>query len=93
MFEQWAKKMMGKPAASASPADVKVVQLKGLDDAARAQLKGWGKQRPPVPGNPPSWVDDEGAWERAKEAVKKNWGNYDEPWAVVAHVYQNMTGG
>lgn len=48
---------------------------------------------PERPDNPPSWVTDEDAWEKAKAAVKKNWGDYDEPWAVVSHVYQNMTGG
>lgn len=46
---------------------------------------------PERPDNPPSWVDDEAAWEDAKKAVKKNWGDYDEPWAVVASVYANMT--
>jgi hypothetical protein len=43
--------------------------------------------------NPPAWVDDEGAWERAKAAVEPSWDSYDEPWAVVAFVYSNMKGG
>lgn len=88
----WARSQLGE-AAKQTPPNVRAKDLPGLDATARAQLSGWGKQRPPVPGNPPSWVDDEAAWERAKKAVEKNWGDYDEPWAVVAHVYQNMTGG
>jgi len=46
--------------------------------------------------NPPSWVADEDIWERAKEAVDpegKGADEYDEPFAVVAHVYKQMGGG
>lgn len=86
MLEQWVAKRAGLP-------NVGVDDLKGLGAEQKAQLRGWGKQRPPMPGNPPSWVTDEAAWERAKAAVKDRWDQYDEPWAVVAHVYQNMTGG
>lgn len=42
--------------------------------------------------NPPAWVRDEPTWEAAKAAVRPYWGNYSDPWAVVAHVYHNMGG-
>jgi hypothetical protein len=42
--------------------------------------------------NPPSWVDDEATWEKAKEAVGKDWDKYDDPYAVVVSVYKNMGG-
>lgn len=35
---------------------------------------------------------DEKVWKKAKKAVKKYWKKYDEPWAVVYHVYKNMGG-
>lgn len=87
-MDKWAAKRLG---AQPPPDDVKVDDL-DLDKAAKAQLRSWGKRKPPVPGNPPEWVTDEGAWERAKKEVEKNWGSYSEPWAVVTHVYKNMTG-
>lgn len=34
----------------------------------------------------------EKTWKRAKKAVKKYWGNYKEPWAVVYSVYKDMGG-
>jgi len=40
----------------------------------------------------PSWVKDDKTWAKAKKAVQKNWSDYDEPYAVVAHVYQQMGG-
>lgn len=43
--------------------------------------------------NPPCWVEDEDIWERAKEAVAPRWENYDEPYAVVTYVYEQMGGG
>jgi hypothetical protein len=46
-----------------------------------------------VAGNPPAWVEDEAAWERAKEQIKPKWDDYEEPWAVVVHIYKQMTGG
>lgn len=42
--------------------------------------------------NPPSWALDEDIWEKAKDAVEDNWDSYDEPYAVVAAVYQKMGG-
>jgi hypothetical protein len=41
---------------------------------------------------PISWVANDSTWQKAKTAVQKNWGAYDEPYAVVAHVYQQMGG-
>jgi hypothetical protein len=45
--------------------------------------------------NPPSWVRNESKWDRAKEAVDpegEGAEKYDEPYAVVAHVYKRMGG-
>jgi len=46
----------------------------------------------PMHENPPAWVRDEALWERAKLSVRPYWDNYDQPWAVVASVYENMGG-
>jgi hypothetical protein len=62
-----------------------------LSAADQAQLRSWGKRKI-VQGNPPSWVKNEAAWEEAKAAVHKKWRDYDEPWAVVAHVYKQIIG-
>lgn len=43
--------------------------------------------------NPPASITDEDIWERAKAAVEPYWDRYDEPYAVVMHVYDNMGGG
>ena len=52
--------------------------------------------------NPPAWVEDEDIWDRAKEAVlgtatpsekTVSKSKYDEPWGVIAHVYQKLGGG
>lgn len=45
-------------------------------------------------GNPPQWVhpDDIGKWERAVDAVKPDWKDYGNPYAVVTHVYKHMGG-
>ena len=84
----WANKTTGKNSGG-----LPNVRSADLPEHQREFVRKNGKHPPPVPGNPPSWVDDEASWERAKEIVKKKWGDYDEPWAVVAHVYNNMTGG
>jgi hypothetical protein len=46
--------------------------------------------------NPPQWVDDEDIWSRAKEAVGVDEDGrsekYDQPYAVVTHVYKKMGG-
>jgi hypothetical protein len=52
------------------------------------------KYDPEADGNPPSWAVQEGTWEKAKEAVDPEGKgvDFDEPWAVVAHVYKAMGG-
>lgn len=40
----------------------------------------------------PDWVEDEALWEKAKEVVEPHWEKYDQPYAVVAHVYKLMGG-
>jgi hypothetical protein len=42
--------------------------------------------------NPPQWVLDEETWEKASDAVEPYWDEYDEPYAVVTHVYKAMGG-
>ena len=94
MLEGWAHKRMGvkdETTDEAPPEDIRIEDL-DIPEEMKAQLRAWGKHPPPVPGNPPNSVHDEGTWERAKKAVEKHWGNYSEPWAVVMHVYQNMGG-
>jgi hypothetical protein len=67
--------------------------LSWIDPIYRDQIRGWGTAKR-VPGNPPAWVASPSIWNRAREAVEKgHWERYDEPWAVVAHVYRNMGGG
>lgn len=41
----------------------------------------------------PAWVKDHGLWNKAKTAVAPHADSYDEPYAVVAHVYKSMGGG
>lgn len=77
------KRHAGRPAAVRSSA------LKRHTPEERAQLREWGRQAH-VRGNPPTWVVDEKAWERAKAAVRPHWETYREPWAVVARVYENI---
>lgn len=43
--------------------------------------------------NPPDTITDESIWEKAKAAVEPKWDEYDEPYAVVMHVYKEMGGG
>lgn len=42
--------------------------------------------------NPPASITDEETWNKAKKAVEPYWDNYDEPYAVVMHVYEAMGG-
>lgn len=58
--------------------DLRYGKLAG-DDAAKGR-------------NPASWVEDEAAWEKAKEAADKNKGA-DDYYALVTHIYKQMGGG
>lgn len=60
----------------------KTMRLDDLEKMRRGRV-GYTK-------NPPSWVTDEEAWERAYEAVEPRWETYDEPWAVVAFIYKRI---
>jgi hypothetical protein len=60
-------------------------------ESRAASVAGWGHTYP-HPDNPPAWVRDEHLWERAKHVVRPHWHEYREPWAVVAHVYEQMGG-
>src|SRR5438045_1938978 len=44
--------------------------------------------------NPPSWVEDEAIWEKAKDAALKTYDLEDDAfWPVVVTIYENMGGG
>lgn len=47
------------------------------------------------PGNPPSWVTDEAAWEKAKEAADQSYSREDveKYYSVVSWLYLNKFGG
>jgi hypothetical protein len=77
------------PTPETAPSDVHSADL---EEPMRSYAAAGGKATT-RPDNPPAWVADEGTWERAKEAVRKYWDRYDEPWAVVSHVYSQMGGG
>lgn len=49
------------------------------------------KQKAETGKNPPSWVEDEAAWTRAKEAAGKTYDESDEAyWPVVTTIYKNI---
>lgn len=61
------------------------------DEELMQKITGYDSE---IDGNPPAWVEDESTWEKAKEAVdpEGEGAKYDEPYAVVAHVYKRMGG-
>lgn len=63
--------------------------LSSMDPEVAEYLAGYDAERD---GNPPEWVADEATWEKAVAAVKPKWDDYEEPYAVVAHVYKKMGG-
>jgi hypothetical protein len=65
------------------------VESGDTDDELMGLIDGYD---PELDGNPPEWVADEATWDKAKAAVEKKWDDYDEPWAVVATVYESMHG-
>jgi hypothetical protein len=56
----------------------------------------WGDIEPEPelerPDNPPEWALDPDIWEHARDTVAPHWSNYEEPWAVVTHIYERMGG-
>lgn len=92
-IEAFAKREIGRSTTNKPKVggNVTVGEL-DLEEDEKDQLRSWGKHRD-VAGNPPAWVEDEAAWERAKEQIKPKWDDYEEPWAVVVHIYKQMTGG
>lgn len=60
-----------------------------VDEEVMSHVSGYD---PEQDGNPPEFVEDEATWERAHKAVEPRFGDYDEPWAVIAHVYKAMGG-
>src|SRR5207253_2002240 len=73
--------------ASAAEHDELAVHEHAAPESHAPSIAGWGHTYP-HPDNPPAWVRDEHLWERAKHVVRPYWHEYREPWAVVAHVYE-----
>ena len=97
-LQQWAKEEEGEHEHGGEEGD----DEKHVDVNAIAQRVQSGKgdkrlmklaQGVTEENNPPEWVEDEDIWEKAKDAVEPKWDDYDEPYAVVAHVYEAMGGG
>lgn len=77
----------------ANPPNVRFEDLVGWKEETIAKMREASPESPEgMKPNPPVWVTSEATWNRAKEAVRKYWDRYSEPWAVVAHVYNNMMG-
>jgi hypothetical protein len=82
--------LLGVAAAAAAAAIVG-----GSDDYDQErQVREWeGLDLVPDRGdNPPVWALDPPVWDEAREAVRPYWARYQDPWAVVTHVYRNMGG-
>lgn len=79
-----------------APPNVRAKDIKWIDEETRQEIKDNGKNHEYIPHdkshNPPGAIASEKTWDKAKKAVKKYWKKYDEPWAVVYHVYENMGG-
>jgi len=79
-----------------APPNVKAKDIDWVDEETRREIKENGKNEEYKPfdkaHNPPGAIASEKTWDKAKKAVKKYWKKYDEPWAVVYHVYRNMGG-
>jgi len=96
LAEEFVIKLAEHKYETEAPPNVRAEDLEGIDDQTRAEIKFNGKSHEYQPfdktHNPPGAVGSEKIWNRAKKAVKKYWKNYDEPWAVTMHVYQQMHG-
>lgn len=99
-YKAWAKRRLALIKKRAARCAERVEDSKLVAAAADRIKQGKGDKKlmalaskvDPA-NNPPEWVADEATWERAKKAVEAGkWEEYDEPYAVVAHVYQNMGG-
>lgn len=75
-----------------APQDVKAKDITWVDADTRLTIKENGTDDKYLPHNPPGAIDSEKIWNKAKKAVKKYWGKYKEPWAVVYDVYRKMGG-
>jgi hypothetical protein len=65
--------------------------MAGLSDEERAWVEK-DPSNPERPDNPPSFIEDESTWEKAKEAVMPYWDRYSAPYGAVMVVYKNMGG-
>lgn len=60
------------------------------DPQLAAKLQDYDPERD---GNPPQWATDPDKWAKAEEAVQPHAHEYENPVAVIAHVYKKMGGG
>lgn len=96
LAEKYVVKIAEQHYADKAPPNVKADDLDWIDEETRKEIKSNGKNHEYKPfdksHNPPGAISSEKTWDKAKKAVKKYWKKYDEPWAVVYHVYKNMGG-
>lgn len=92
LAEQFAVKLAEHHYEDHAPEDKKAEDIKWITEEERHLIKENGTSPTFKPHNPPGSIASEKTWDKAKKAVKKYWKKYDEPWAVVYHVYRNMGG-
>lgn len=92
LAEQFAVKLAEHHYEDNAPEDKKAEDIKWITKEERQAIKDCGTNPTLKPHNPPGSIASEKTWDKAKKAVKKYWKKYDEPWAVVYHVYRNMGG-
>jgi hypothetical protein len=69
----------------------KLVRLMGVYEQASED----DEEGPEASGEAPAWAEDGDTWTRAKTAVDPDGegeSKWEEPWLVVAHVYERMGG-
>jgi hypothetical protein len=61
---------------------------KGGEAEIMAAIKDYDPEKD---GNPPVWAANTDIWQQACRAIDPD--KYDDPWAVIAHVYDRLGGG
>lgn len=92
LAEQFAIKLAEHHYEERAPEDKRAEDIKWCSEEERRLIKENGTDPTFKPHNPPGSIASEKTWDKAKKAVKKYWKKYDEPWAVVYSVYENMGG-
>jgi hypothetical protein len=74
------------------PEACKADDLDWLDEREREYIDKMGDDVESLM-NPPPFVLDKDKWKKAKKAVKKYWGKYSDPYAVIMKIYRDNMGG